>query len=200
MLDRFRTDCTIRAYIWFTQETTVTAPRMSHPRNMHGRHSIPGMAEYLNPRRVRRVLQGRKHFVHPSRNGIYDPLTFYHILDVLLDLAPDELFRTTEFIHLLRETKPRFVWNTVTVGRVINDMAESLQNANGRPAIRMVQRWNGRNYVMSGQLEDRVAMENLLDDLHRLCEQTIEQEVSGTFQPRLETPMLSCPSVSTVRR
>lgn len=163
--------------------------------DLHGRSSIPGATSIVSARRSREIRANRKSLVHRVKNGVYDPLTYYHILDALLDLQPRMLFRTTEFVPFLAETRTQLVWDATTVGRVINDIAESLTEANARKPIENTRRWNGMNYIMSDEREDRAAMENLLEDLAELCRQDILQELTGAFPKRMESPLNRCPSI-----
>lgn len=163
----------------------------------HGRTTIPGATSIITDRRFREIKAQRKSLLHRVKNGVYDPLTYYHVLDALLDLQPGTLFRTTEFVPFLSETRQQLVWDTTTVGRVINDIAESLADANARRPIENTRRWNGMCYILSSEIEDRVAMENLLEDLAELGRQEIEAELSGTFPKRTQSPLTRCPSVMT---
>lgn len=149
----------------------------------------------VGERRLRRITNGRKEYYHRSKNGIYDPITYFHIVDVLSGLSGDT-FRTREFIELLASGRTRLVWDATTVGRVLNDIAESLEAANGRPYISSSRRWNGMVYMVDQGPEAKAALLNLLDDLIILCDQLIELEEAGKAPPRLNSPLLSCPSVA----
>lgn len=152
----------------------------------------------VSTRRQREIISHRNRFIHKMKNGIYDPMTFYHVLDALLDLLPDQFFRTADLIEYLNASRPQIVWDSTTVGRVVTDMAESLSEANRSKPIEWARRWNGQNYQVSSRPEDRKAMENLLDDLAILCEAEVEGEQGGAFVKRVQTPMSACPSVVLV--
>lgn len=164
--------------------------------NFHGRHSIDGLAPRLTERRLREVKRERRRYVHRTKNGVYDPMTFYHIIDALLEQAPDEMFRTLELIEYLNESRQQLSWDATTVGRVINDMAESLNEKNATHPIAAIRRWNGTHYSVSARLEDRIAMENLMEDLAVLCEEEIEAELRGEFPKRITSPLSRCASLA----
>lgn len=173
-------------------------PPMRHFReeNMHGRNVIAGLAPHMGTRRVRKLRSNRRSLVPRPANGIHDPITFYHVLDALLGLIPGETFRAVDFVEYLRTSRTSMIWDPTTVGRVINDIAESLELANASRPIEVFRRWDGANYMMSDRLEDRIAMENLLDDLEILSRETLQGAAEGRRQKRLESPMRTCPSVT----
>lgn len=161
----------------------------------YGRNSITGMKTFATERRLRRSGHGQRFFFHRTKNGVYDPLTYWHVLDTLLELHPDEFFRTVEFVAVLEDTRPQLVWDPTTVGRVLNDLAESLQEAEGEPVIKASRRWNGMIYMTPGKALLRGTMFALLDDLYKLCEALMEAEATGKPPKRLNSPMLLCPTV-----
>lgn len=161
-----------------------------------GRRSIPGMRDAMTERRMRRVAHGRKNFYHLARNGVYDPITYYHIVDVLLNIPATDTFRTADLLKLLRDEKDMIVWDATTVGRVVTDIAESIFEKNGKKSVEWVRRWNGMLYAVDGDLESRTALVHLLEDLHHLVENLIDQERAGNFPKRTQSPLLSCPSLA----
>lgn len=176
----------------------MPTPEAFRPDNMHGRRTIPGAMAMVSTNRHRTITRDRKTFIHRAKNGVYDPITFYHVLDALLDLKPDAMFRAVDFVRYLRESRQQLVWDSTTVGRVLTDIAESLSEANGRAPIDATRRWNGMTYSISAEPEDRMAMENLLDDLRGLCEAELAAELNGEFPKRTQSPMVRCPSVMAV--
>lgn len=161
---------------------------------MHQRETIPGNAAIVTAKRMRAIKEGRAEFYHRPKNGIYDPVTFYHILDAVLEMEPARFFRTGEFIETELQNH-MMAWDSTTVGRVLTDMAESLHDANATWPIIAARRWNGMTYAVSRDLEDRAALENLLEDLGQLCEALIAEEKEGITPRRLESPLYSCNSV-----
>jgi hypothetical protein len=174
----------------------MTSPISAFPAdNPYGKLTIAGMKTLVSDRRLRRVAHGRKEFFHRTKNGVYDPLTYFHVLDALLELVPGKMFRTADFVAFLEATRDQMVWDTTTVGRVVNDIAETLQEANGRAAIESARRWNGMIYSVTEEAEGRSAMVHLLDDLYKLAEDLIASEATGKAPKRINSPLLLCGSV-----
>ena len=158
------------------------------------RATIPGLKAQLSERRLRRIAHGRKEFFHRTKNGVYDPITYFHVLDALLNYGY-EPFRTREFIVRLNETRPQLVWDTTTVGRVLNDISETIAEQN--PTFFTATRsYDGMRYTLSQTLEAHTALLRLLDDLYRLAENLIAAEIAGEPPKRINSPLLQCPSVS----
>jgi hypothetical protein len=160
--------------------------------NTHDRLTHTGV---ISTQDVRRLKSARKNLRHLTRNGVYDPITHFHVLDNLLDIAGGDSFRTRDLLPYLRVRAPNLVWDAVTVGRVITDMAEALHDALGYKAIGVTRRFDGMWFDMSGNTEARFAMEHLLEDLRRLSVEEMQQEAEGHFPKRMSSPMERCPTV-----
>ena len=133
---------------------------------------------------------------HLPRNGAYDAVTHYHVLDALMRVKPGQTFRSRELIaDELRPNVP-ISWDATTVGRVINDMGQALQDAYDMKIISPNRRFDGLWFDVSGKDVARVAMERLLEDLAILAEAELAEEAKGKFAKRLSSPMERCPSVS----
>ncbi len=134
--------------------------------DIHGRRTIAGASEIVSTSRVKAIRESTA-LAPKVKNSYTDPFTYYHIVDELLNLVPGQLFKAKEFADHLAD-RP-LVWDAITVGRVINDVNESVTMANGRPAIDTARWWDGMRYATRSDIETRAAMENLLDDLRELC-------------------------------
>ena len=167
------------------------------PEDQYGRVSIEGMRSLAGERRLRRIAHGRKEFFHRTKNGVYDPITYFHLIDALLEVTPGLIFRTADLTQHLNETHPQLVWDTTSVGRVISDIAETLEEVNGSRAIEFARRWNGMIYSVTADAEGRQALMNLMDDLYVLCEEMIQQEKNAHPPKRTDSPLLRCPSVAS---
>ena len=170
-------------------------PATFHPEDHWGRQSLAGMTSLLPIRKERKFQRGRVHFYHRVKNGVYDPISYYHALDGLLNVVPGRLFRTAELVEYLDEHHGHLKWDSTTLGRILNDMAESLFEANGRRPITATRRWNGMCYLVSDHPEDRAAMVTLLEDLYDLCDEEITAEKAGEYPKRVESPLIRCPSI-----
>ena len=163
--------------------TTPTQPRKPH--DIHGRKSIPGVSEILTDKQAKAIIRNRTTLAPKPKNGLTDPFTYYHVLDAILDLFPGNLVSTWDIVQQLQD-RP-ILFNVSTVGRVINDMAESLNLVNGQQSIFSIRHWDGISYWTKPTLESRVAMEKLLEDLELLCVQGAEKSI--------DSPLRRCPSV-----
>lgn len=179
-----------------------TKPRTVHlslvENNLYGRRTIPGMTQRVPTRRDRRRTHLNQTLVYPSKNGVYDPLTFYHVLDVLLQLDTGETFRTGDLVKILREAKPQFLWDQTTVGRVLNDIADTVNEVHGGVILGVVRRWDGMNYYLPAEPVSRAALLDLLEDLAILSERWVEHAHTRAPEKRLNSPMNYCPSVQDI--
>ena len=167
---------------------------MYGPQELHGKGVLRDTVLRLG--RERKIRSNRKTMYHRSRNGVYDPVTYYHLLDRLLDVRPGTIFRSVEFARELNYRIPDISWDPVTVGRIITDIAETLSEANGYIAIGANRRFDGMIFDVSGHPDARAAMENLLDDLEKVALKELEDERDNKPMPkRLRSPLSFCPSV-----
>ena len=166
--------------------------------NLYGRKTLPEMRTLVSETRVRKARHLDSLLVHRMKNGINDPLTFYHILDLILQMAPGTEFRTSELMVGLREFKDQLVWDSTVVGRVIADMADSLEEQDGFQPIQWTRRWNGMYYALSTDPKTHVVLFNLLQDLVRLSEELIKDELKGEHPKRFTSPLGRCPSLGYV--
>jgi hypothetical protein len=163
--------------------------------NIYGRLTIDGIKSRVTARKLRQTTWANTNLVHKTKNGIYDPVTYYHLLDFLMQIDPGQDFRTNDLMTELRATKPQLVWDATTVGRVLTDLAESLYDTNDRAVIGFVKRWNGMTYDMSGHPENRIILHRLHEDLFLLAKEAIQNEAAGVFEKRINSPLNKCPSM-----
>jgi hypothetical protein len=154
-----------------------------------------GLRSEIGDRRLRRLAHGRKEFFHRAKNGIGDPITFFHIVDALI-MDKGEPFHTRDLVVRLVSDSPQLGWDSTTVGRILNDIIESVSEANARTYISTVRHWDGTLYAVEQTPEARAVLFNLLDDLAVLCEELMEQERQGIQPSRLNSPLGRCPSVT----
>lgn len=148
---------------------------------------------------MRRWTHARGEFIHRARNGIYDPYTIFHLTDALTNIQPWQQFTAAEMAEWLNQQKPQFVWDAVTVGRILNDMVESLRDANAAPLaqpIIIARDWAGTSYEMTNYTEAREVLLRLLDDLVVLGQQLRDVELSGQPSKRQTSPFANCPSLT----
>jgi hypothetical protein len=163
--------------------------------NLWSRNSEPAVRTLVTDRDVRQHSADETALTHRPKNGVYDPITFYHMADLIAQLSPEVEFRSAELLPILAAHKPQLVWDATTVGRVMADMAESLADAYEVRPIRTHRQWDGMRYVISSHPVARAGLVRLVKDLRRLAEQVVEEELAGQPPKRTETPLLSCPSL-----
>lgn len=178
-----------------TQARSIATPHDGP--DLYGRLTNERMRR-ITARRARRATRNNIHFIHRAKNGIYDPLTYYHLLDALCRIGSGQEFRTAELLAHLKLVKPQLVWDGTVVGRVMSDLAESLHEAHGFTPIGYVKRWNGMTYDIIDHPSARDAMVRLLEDLEVLCEEHIAAELRGEDIKRLRSPLERCASVMRV--
>lgn len=167
----------------------------------YGRRSVPGAAAMVTERRTRRWSQTRRVAFHRVKNGIYDPYTFFHVVEELASLKPNQPFTSAEFAEYLNDNREYLYWDPVTVGRVLNDLRENFEEANRGERMQPIvaQRyWDGMFYEVTDHPEARAALLNLLDDLNDASQNLYEQEADGKAPARLTSPLASCPSLIRV--
>lgn len=166
-----------------------------------GRSGVPGAAEWLTDRRLRRVTRGRNNYVHRTPNGHKDPFSFWHLVDALLNIDPFHEFSSRQLTDWLNETRPQFIWDAVTVGRMLSDIVESCEMANSDlDAAPLLHRRNaaGSWYQTNNQSLAGQVLRNILEDLETLCEKLVEEEGAGMLPKRHESPLMACASVMEV--
>lgn len=163
--------------------------------NPYGKRTIPGMKALASDRRLRKIASGRVHYFHRAKNGVYDPMTFFYVVNALLEVVPGTVWKTAAFVAHLQWTCDQLTWDAVTVGRVLADIAESVNEKSGFKVLTPTRRWDGMYYDVNSNLETRAVLIRLLDDLIVLCDELREQESRGRAPVRLNTPLLKCPSL-----
>jgi hypothetical protein len=164
------------------------------------RATVAGAAEWLTARRQRGITHTRNTFVHRVPNGHRDPLSFWHVVDALLNIDPLLEFSSKQLADWLNQHRPEFIWDAVTVGRILADIAESCELANGQAldntALLVRKTSSGTWYQTTNETAGYRVLLNLLEDLEKLGEQWLTAETRGTLPKRYDSPLLDCPSVA----
>jgi hypothetical protein len=165
----------------------------------HGRQTLPDTHGLLAERRVRKWAASRGNIQHRVKNGVYDPISFFHLVDALASIQLNQRFTAGQLADHLNKAKTTFTWDAVTVGRILNDIVESCEEANpGRDhqPLEVFRTWAGREYMLTSFIPARAVLFNLLDDLAILGERTVEQEAKGKYSPKTTSPLAWCPSLA----
>lgn len=161
----------------------------------YGRELAPGL---VTDRKIRKMRHGALHYRHLIKNGVYDPFTFFHVVDQLLNIKTDQAFTGREFAEYLNKNVEHMVWDSTTVGRILNDLHDNFRDVHpdeeSQPLI-VYRDWSACFYELRSTPRSRVALWRLAEDLVVLCEELADQEKRGVAPKRLGSPMSSCPSV-----
>lgn len=164
--------------------------------DQYGRQTMPGAANLITDRTIRRLRHGTAALRHPVRNGVYDPVTFYHVVEVLLSLAPAQPFTSTQLVRWLNDERDFMSWDATSVGRILNDIHDNLVDTLGSEDAFVAYRdWSNSYYETTNNPKGRAALLRLADDLARLSEAIVVQEKNGEIPKRLRSPMSDCPSI-----
>lgn len=181
-----------------TVPVTFEIARLPKP-DAYGRRSIEGAATQLNDRRIRRWQQASATFIHRVPNGVYDPFSFFHLVDELSNLEPNRPFTAADLARWLNVQRPAFIWDAVTIGRMLNDLrdsfAEGLPGDDAQP-LTSSRTWAGTRYSLGHGPLARARLYSLLDDLVALGTELHAAEARAGRQPRLTSPLASCPSLT----
>lgn len=157
--------------------------------DQYGRRTVPGINHKITERRLRQLEKRRREVAHRPKNGIHDPITFYQLIDAVLNIKIGQQFTSKQLADWLNEQRPQLTWDPVTVGRVLNDICENLEETNGvaEAGIASMRDYSGRYWMTTDSTEGRIALLNLLDDLYVLTQ--------GEQNGRLESPLNRCASI-----
>jgi hypothetical protein len=186
-------------------EDTLTEQRLPRlgEHDPYGARTIPETEHLFTRRRLQRWAQGHKKHFHRVKNGVNDPVTFYHVVQEILGIRPNEWFTAKALVDYLNYAKPMLVWDSVTVGRVLNDIYDTFVEVNGdeRLPLQRKRYSSGAHYALTPFPEARAALVNLLDDLDEASEKFVAAETNDAMPQRLTSPLAGCPSLlaGTVR-
>lgn len=164
----------------------------------YGRESITGSKSAFTERKCRALNAVRGKFSHRNKNGVHDPYSFFHLAEELAHIAPWKPFTAAQLADWLNGTRPQFIWDPITVGRILNDLREGWEEANpGKDLQPMHQRraWNGVFYEMTDFPAGRKVLANLIEDLSHVADEVYKTERSGKAKPRLTSPLAACASL-----
>ena len=150
-----------------------------------------GAKEARDRRRSRRLF-------HTPKNGHSDPLTVLFVLDMLLWLKQDIELRANPLAEALNLEFPQFIWDPVTVGKVLADLHVAFEDKLGEKRGLM---WagidqKGRFYTMNRTAEVMVVAKALRRDLVRLADLEIAVRATGPATDFGGSPLYECPSVA----
>ena len=181
---------------------------MPRPRRPYSEISDPTMAaeEYLGigglkgtSRRSGRWKVSRG-WSYRTPNGVEDPFTYMLVLDTLMRMDDQIELRANKMVKWLDFVAPQLSWDAITVGRVLSDLADTLQMLpnEDQPFLVGGRDYLGRFYRLFPTPANQELLWNLRDDLQRLSE--IEMIVRGRGDKTnfMGSPLLECPSARSL--
>jgi hypothetical protein len=148
--------------------------------------------------RDRQRREKQQKWAYPTVNGIYDPLTYLHVLDTLANIDPDIELRANNLVVFLDSAFENWVFDNITVGKVLAELWEYIEEKMGGKGLGLLEAGNdykGRFYRIHHNMDTARMYQALRRDLVRLVEIEMAQRKRGEKPARLETPLLECPSV-----
>lgn len=133
-------------------------------------------------------------------NGIYDPLTYLHVLSALAAINPDIELRAANLAkHMAREF-PLFIWDAITIGKVLADLADTFEDALGRKngLLERGRDYRGSFYLVHHYPDILPVYKAMRNDLIKMVEAEMVQRDLGKKPQRLMSPLLDLESVKEV--
>jgi hypothetical protein len=137
------------------------------------------------------------HWVYRSVNGQYDPLTYLHILDAVANLDPSIELRAKKLAEWLNGTVTGFIWDPVTVGKVLSDLSDAFTDVlgAGNGLLERGKDYRGHFFYVHHTPEVANLYSAVREDLMRLVQDEMAQRVNRIRSQRLVSPLLECPSM-----
>jgi hypothetical protein len=137
------------------------------------------------------------HWTYRQPNGQYDPLTYLHVLDEVANINPDIELRSKNLAEWLNRARDQFVWDAVTVGKVLSDLCEAFEGKLGEHngLLERGKDFKGAFYRIHHVPAAAELYIRLREDLMRLSEIEMAERGRGNRPPRLVSPLLECASV-----
>lgn len=160
--------------------------------------TIPGSHELLSERRLRRWSKARHRLYHRPKNGAHDPISFFHLTEELLHIHPGTPFTAANLAEYLNKVRTQLLWDPVVVGRILNDLIESWNEANPVPEAQPLaqsRHWSGRRYTTAAHPEARAVLAATIDDLARRGEAYRDTIDAGLIVKRLTSPLVGLASL-----
>jgi hypothetical protein len=141
--------------------------------------------------------ESSRHWHYRTPNGQFDPLTHLYVLDAVAHIHPDIELRSNKLAIHMNETNEAFVFDPVTVGKVLSDLCDAFEDVLGAKngLLERGRDWKGTFYVLHRNPETAKAYWKAREDLMRLSQLEMEARAEGRKIDRLASPLLECPSL-----
>lgn len=159
-----------------------------------GRKAIP--LDTLGIRQKRR-WEASAHWVYPMPNGVYDPMTYMFVLDMLVGINDQITLRASKLAEYLRIKRPQMGWDAITVGKVLADIEEEFENVLGEK-VGILEKgvdYRGKFYYIH-LYPDAVRLYSAVrEDLMKLVDDERQKRLLNEAVYRTESPFRECPSM-----
>ena len=147
--------------------------------------------------RQRTRWESSAHWTYRQPNGQFDPLTYLHVLDAVANIDPDIELRAKNLTEYLNRVRPQFVWDPVTVGKVVSDLCDSFTDVLGEKSglLERGKDYKGSFYRVHHLPDVARVYFSLREDLMRLSELEITARAQRGHTKMLASPLLECPSL-----
>lgn len=174
----------------FNRRSRLALELMRNEGDPWGAYSVPGAAQHISQRQLRK-FRSEGHWYYKTRNGIWDPLTCMHIVDALMNVVPGVSFTSNTLVALLERRVESFAWDAVTVGRILNELADGLTDVldeGDLPFWVSGRKVNGRHYTVTETSAGWRVLHALRNELAMEARNYVE---SGKVRPHTSMSILS---------
>lgn len=140
---------------------------------------------------------GSRHWSYQQPNGLYDPLTYLFVLDAVANIDPDIELRARNLVPWLFQAVPQFLWDSITVGKVLSDLCDAFEDVLGEKhgILERGKDYLGLFYRIHHTEEVARVYQALREELMGLASVEMAARRNHDASPRLASPLLECPSV-----
>ena len=175
-------------------------PRLPHSGNRISASTAPWHSDMLpgglgvrRTRRLERLVEASP----PARNSDQDPLCSMLVLAEILNIDEHVQISARELVQWLRERRPQYAWDAVTVGRILSVICEVFEDRYGHGhGLLYAHRLNGGQiYYMrpTPELVSRAIV--LVEELYRMHLVHKEQILRFEKPAVSEIPLYTCESM-----
>lgn len=166
--------------------------------DLYGKLSVDGAKAIFGPTKIKTIRSRAKAYYHRTKNGVNDPYTYFHVAEAILAAEPDQKWTSAQLTDWLNENAPQLIWDSVTVGRVLYDLYDNWIDVEGSEdytPLKRMRLYDGVFYRVNATPHTWAVLNNLIEDLVKVCDRLQKQEREGVLPKRTESPLLACPSV-----
>ena len=147
--------------------------------------------------RQRARWESSAHWTYRQPNGQFDPLTYLFVLDAVANIDPDIELRSKNLTEYLNRTRAQFIWDPVTVGKVLSDLCDAFEDVLGEKSglLERGKDYKGAFYRVHHLADVAKTYSGLREDLMRLVEVEMVARTQRNHTKMLVSPLLECPSV-----